>query len=174
MNSKRNLGVFLCLLLPSALVGCQKYRVTPALSLGAEIAVSSNTVASDETVDVTATASSQVSVTFPPPSQTYLQQAGICVYMGKRELDDTNPVECRNQEQLPQGVVFDKNTNSNTIIKVTAAPGEITVTKHQATLKFTTPGTYSVIGYKATTGIDAREEDLFPTSKTEPQIITVN
>jgi len=157
------------------LVGCQQYRVTAPEPGIPTLTADSNTIIVGGTVNVTAFSSIKVYENFPPPTQTYENETGICVYTGELKYGDVASRDCATQNQLPTGVIFNDKSYFSTSVVVTAAPGEIRNFKHQASLKFTMPGKYTVFGYEATYSNPGNKNSKFGDSKTpQPQVITVN
>jgi len=168
------LACFLLAAAPILLVGCQQYRVVPPELGIPTVTVDSNTVPISGTVNVTAFSSVKVYENFPPPTQTYVNSTGICVYTGELKYSDVASGDCVTQNQLPIGVEFSDESHFSTAVAATAAPGEVTRFKHQASLKFTLPGKYTVFGYEYTYGNLGNNNSKFGDSKSpQPQVITV-
>lgn len=170
-------SLLICLLLtvaPISLTGCQQYRVVPPESGIPTVTVDSNTVAVDGTVNVTASSSVKVYENFPPPTQTYVNSTGICVYLGELKYDDVASRDCATQNQLPIGVALSDESHFSTSVVESAKPGEVKYFKHQASLRFTAPGKYTVFGYEVTYGSLGNKSSKFGDSKSpQPQVITV-
>jgi len=168
------LAYLLLTVVPVSLTGCQQYRVVPPKSGIPTVAVDLNTVPVGGTVNVTAFSSVKVYENFPPPTQTYVNSTGICVYVGELKYSDVASEDCATQNQLPIGVAFNDGGHFSTSVAVTAAPGEIRNFKHQTSLKFTIPGKYTIFGYEYTYGNLDNNNSKFGNSKSpQPQVITV-